>query len=108
MNLTGLLFLSAIAAAFAVLGRRWFARKSQLRRSRALPGAAPARPISVQRYDVIDQTMGARRCACGGRLQTRGEGEAVGVTYPSRFVRAECASCGDEQAVYFDVSGVLH
>ena len=106
--MTGLVF----AAIIVVAAGMWIARGVRARaaraRSRSGPGSSLETAIAVRSFDEIDAAVRARRCHCGARLRTTGEGARQAGDHRYRFARLACDECEEETVLYFDVSDVLH
>jgi hypothetical protein len=103
--MVGLIMGAAVLFAVAVLGlRRWNRWRAEAQR----PGATASRAIAVRRFDEIDDALAGRRCRCGDRLRLVGENSTTSGERRLRMVRLECADCGREDRVYFDVTLALH
>jgi hypothetical protein len=89
------------------LARRWRARAARTR-MRSGPGGSLATAIPVRSFETIDTTIAARRCVCGSRLETSGEGARQLDDRRYRMTRVVCAECEEEMVLYFDVTDVLH
>jgi hypothetical protein len=102
--LFGIALLAALAVAAArALRRRWEGRE----RSRALArgtGMSAQRPIRIASFREMDDAVDTLRCPCGGPLHRIGEGSRPGV----RVVRCECAICGEDVDLFFDLSELRH
>ena len=104
----GLLFaLVVLIAAITWIARRWQAR-ARRRASSVGPGSSAERAIPVRSFDEIDSTVAARRCACGRRLRTTGEGARQVGAQRLRLTRLACDDCEEETVVFFDVSELVH
>jgi hypothetical protein len=104
----GLLFaLVVLAAAATWVARRWRAR-ARKRARRVGPGSSADRAIPVRSFDEIDSAVAARRCACGRRLRTTGEGARQIGAQRLRLTRLACDECEEETVVFFDVTELVH
>ena len=66
------------------------------------------RAIPVRSFDEIDAAVSARRCACGRRLRTTGEGARQVGAQRLRLTRLACDDCEEETVLFFDVSELVH
>jgi len=106
--MTGLFLALALLVALAFTARRWWRRRRLEHRLSTLPGGSAATAISVTAFDQIDAEIRRRRCPCGGRNETRGEGTQTENGRSLRVVRLECGFCERRSRIYFDVSRLLH
>ncbi len=97
-----------IALVLALVFSAWrFFVRARLRRSQqTASGGSQATAIEVDRYDEIDAELASRRCLCGGKLRTLGEGTAEQGERSFRVVRTECERCEELGWVYFDLSAI--
>jgi hypothetical protein len=104
----GLLFaLVVLVAATTWVVRRWQARARRAQRHSG-PGSSAERAIPVRTFDDIDRAVAQRRCECGRRLRTTGEGARQLGPQRLRFTRLACDECEEETVVFFDVSELVH
>ena len=102
------LFVAAILLAGTVLlGRRW-ARLSRQRAGAKLLGRSPSRPLTIQRFDKIDDYIANTRCLCGGPVNRLGEGSRNTPSGMVRVVHCECTLCEEETDLFFVQKRVLH
>lgn len=105
--MTTTFFVVAIVAAMVAMGYRRY-RKSSLRRQAAtMPGATQENAIYIRSFDEMDEHMRKRWCACGGFLETTGEGTRDVGGRRLRVARAECQECEETCEVYFDTTDLL-
>ncbi len=106
--LTALLFASVALLASAVwLVRGWRVRAAR-RRHATGPGSSLDSAIPVRSFEQIDVAVAARRCHCGTRLRTSGEGARQDGERRYRVARLACDECEEVSELYFDVSEILH
>lgn len=104
----GLLFaIVVLLAATTWVTRRWRAR-GRRRQLASGPGSSIERAIAVRSFDDIDGVVRTRRCGCGRRLRTTGEGARQVGMRRFRLTRLACDDCEEETVVFFDVSEVMH
>lgn len=106
--MTGLLFAAVAVVAAAVWLGRGVRTRRERRRLREGPGTSAARAIPVRSFDAIDRAVASRRCHCGSRLRTAGEGARQEGDRRLRMVQLVCDECEESWPLYFDVSEVLH
>ncbi len=106
--MTWLLITLALLAALGVTGWRRVRRARFRRALAALPGGSAATAIEVDAFAGIDEHLRVRQCACGGRLELRGERSEPHGQRVLRVVRAECRNCERIQQVWFDASRAYH
>ena len=104
----GILFaLVVLLAATTWIARRW--RERGRRRALATgPGNSIDAAIPVRSFEEIDRDVAARRCACGQRLRSTGEGARQAGLRRFRFARLACDECEEEHVVFFDVTHLVH
>lgn len=102
--------LPYVLIAMALVSVVLLVRRSQQHERKATaaePGGCRDRAILVARFDELDAAVRQARCSCGAPLRTVGEGSDQAGWRRYRFVRCECANCGAEQRIWFDVTGAL-
>ncbi len=72
------------------------------------PGSTVELAIAVRGFDEIDRVVAARRCACGRRLRTTGEGARQVGARRFRLTRLACDDCEEEAVLFFDVTELVH
>jgi hypothetical protein len=105
---TQLLLVAALTAAMVALARRRWRRARLRRLAGTRPGASPALAIPVTTFGEMDDHLRARRCACGGYLERRGEGSRELAGQRFRVARLGCQECERVEEVFFDTSDLLH
>jgi len=104
----GLLFaVVVLLAATTWVARRWRAR-TRRRTMIVGPGSSIERAIAVRSFEDIDATVRARRCECGRRLRSTGEGTRQVGLRRFRLTRLACDECEEETVLFFDVSELVH
>lgn len=100
--------LLALLLAMGAVGARSATRWWKQRRFRALrsqlPGYSPDNPVVLKSTQVIDDTVSAARCVCGGRVQNLGETPRLG----QRVVRGRCVDCDRDVDLYFVLPQLLN
>ena len=104
----GLAITIALLLALAFSGRRTYLRYRLRRLMRSVPGGEARNAVRVRSFADINAEVGARRCACGGRYQVRGEGSRTHEGRRLRVLSVECSSCERESELYFDVTELFH
>jgi hypothetical protein len=101
-----LLALAVIAAVGAVAVRRL--RRARLeRQARDLPGGSADNAIYVRSFAEMDDHLRRRWCACGGMLESLGEGTREQSGRRFRVARLRCQECETECEVFFDTTDLL-
>ena len=98
----------ALLLALSFAGWRLVRRRRLARKRRMLPGGSPETAKKVSGFKEIDAEIERRRCSCGGRLKSLGEGTAGDEERRVRLVRVECDRCEEQGYLYFDVTSAYH
>jgi hypothetical protein len=104
----GVVLSLALFAALAASARRMQKRRRIAAVASSLPGASPESAILLDDLGELDAALRARRCICGGFLQSLGERSEPRDGRMLRVVRGECGRCEKVQSVYFDTATLLH
>jgi hypothetical protein len=105
---TGLLFAVVVLIAATVWVVRGLRTRQAQARTRRGPGTSLADALPVGSFEDIDRAVAARRCHCGSRVHTIGEGTRAAGDRRFRYTRLECDACEDEQLLFFDVTTIFH
>ncbi len=98
----------ALIVALSFAGWRLARRRLLARKLRMLPGGSADTAKKVGGFKEIDAEIERRRCHCGGRMKSLGEGTAGDQDRRVRVVRVECDSCEEQGYLYFDVTAAYH
>lgn len=104
----GVVLTLALLAALVASARRIQKRRRIAVVASSLPGASPESAIVLDDLGELNAALRARRCICGGFLQSLGERSEPLDARILRVVRAECGRCEKVQTVYFDTATLLH
>lgn len=98
---------AALVTGGVLLGRR-LSKRAREKAWKKAPGRSPERPVYIERFDELDETLRQTRCWCGGHLVHLSEGAVQGPSGTVRVAHAECVRCEADHHLYFDVTGIRH
>jgi hypothetical protein len=102
-----ILFVLAIVAAVAAVGRKRL-RKSRARRlANQGPGSSPEHAIPIRSFEEMDAALRRRRCLCGSFFSLAGEGTREDGQRRLRVARLTCDDCEESREIFFDTSALL-
>lgn len=93
----------ALVGVGLVAGLAWLARSARRARAALAPGGSPRTALEVADWREVDAHLERLTCACGGRLQTTGEGSRERDGRTVRVARLRCPRCGAASERWFAV-----
>lgn len=106
--MSGLVLTLALLVALSVVGARAWRRRRRRLALAALPGGSRATALEVEAFSEIEEDLGRRQCACGGRLASHGERSENDGERILRVVAIECGRCEERGHVWFDATRAYH